>query len=228
MTPKLGLGASHLRTYEKLFQHPIARNLEWNDVRTLLAELGQITEGHNGHLTMARNGHSLVLHRPHSKDITDVHELMEIRHFLERSDAPLAHPDSNGEVLVVISHHDARIFHSDLHGASAGPFSSHDTRYFDHASGSKDFSQGKENPAPVSYFEPLAVALKPARKILLFGCGVGKTNEMQQFKTWLGKHDPELASRIVGSENVDEHHVSDGELLAKARSLFAGLPAAAH
>jgi hypothetical protein len=224
MTARLAISGSHLRTYEKLFQHPLSHNLEWHEVRTMLGELGQLTEESNGHIAVARNGHSLVLHRPHSKDITDIHELMEIRHFLERSETPLQQTNPQGHVLVVISHHDARIFHSELHGTPAEPVRSHDSRYLGHAVDSKDFSRGKENPPPGSYFEPLAAALDEARKILLFGCASGDSSEMDGFRTWLEKHHPELAGRIVGSVVVDEHHLSDGELLAKAREFYAQLP----
>lgn len=219
------LGGSHLRTYEKIFQHPISHNLEWRDVRTMLGRLGELTEGANGNLSMARNGHTLALHRTNQKDITDMHELMEIRHFLERSEVPLPPALLDGRVLVVISHHEARIFQSALHGAAGQTVKSHDSRYHGHAEGSKDFSRGKEIPAPESFFEPLAAALKGVRKILLAGCGSGNASAMEMFSKWLATHQPELASRIIHSVIVDEHHQSDGELVAMARKLYARLPA---
>ena len=40
---------------------------------------------------------------------------------------------------------------------------------------------------------------------------------MEQFTTWLTAHHPDMATRIVGSVVVDEHHLSEGQLLEKAR-----------
>jgi hypothetical protein len=44
---------------------------------------------------------------------------------------------------------------------------------------------------------------------------------MDQFTAWLNRHRPELAKRIVGSVAIDEHHLTEGQLLAKARDFFA-------
>ena len=86
----------------------------------MLGQLGQLSEESNGHVHIVRNGHTLDLHRSHSKDIADIQELMEIRHFLERSETPVPESSPGGDVLVVISHHEARLFHSEAHGV---PFS---------------------------------------------------------------------------------------------------------
>jgi hypothetical protein len=85
MDPK-SLSGSHLRTYEKIFQHPISHNLEWRDVRSLFGEIGQIEEESNGHLKITRNGHTFVLHPSGNKDISEMDEIMAIRHFLKKSE----------------------------------------------------------------------------------------------------------------------------------------------
>ncbi|MEO6874773.1 MAG: hypothetical protein ABI222_08120 [Opitutaceae bacterium] len=224
MTTKSPLSGAHLRTFEKLFQHPVSHNLPWLEVRALLAELGTVTEQANGHFLIARNGHSIVLHRPPSKDFSDVDDLMAIRHFVERSETPLASTAQGGQVVVVISHHGARIFASDAHGTPAVAVPSNEARNFDHAPDAKEFTGHKEKPSAGSLFEPLAEALKTARKILLFGSGTGQANEMDLFVAWLTKHHSDMAHRIVGTVVVDEHHLSDGELLAKAREFYARQP----
>lgn len=225
MTTPPSLSGSHLRTYEKIFQHPVSHNLEWRELRSLLSHMGQVTEESNGHLDVTRNGHNLVLRRAQSKDLADIDELMAVRRFLQLSDtaAPQVNPD--GRLLVVISHHEARVFRSLIHGTAPETVKSHGSRYLGHDADSKENSRGKEIPAAGSYFEPLAIALKAATRILLFGNGSGNTSEMDMFGTWLKKHHPELGKRIVGSIVVDEHHQSDGELLAKAREFFARVPA---
>lgn len=85
MDPKT-LSGSHLRTYERIFQHPISHNLEWRDVRSLFGEIGQVEEESNGNLKISRNGHTFVLHPSGKKDISEMDEIMALRHFLERSE----------------------------------------------------------------------------------------------------------------------------------------------
>ena len=80
------LNGSNLRTYNTIFQHPISHNLEWHAVRALLNHIGEVTEEHNGHLKATRNGQTLILHKPHAKDIARDEDVMALRHFLNQSD----------------------------------------------------------------------------------------------------------------------------------------------
>jgi hypothetical protein len=82
-------------------------------------------------------------------------------------------------------------------------------------------SRGKEKPDPNTFFEPVAKALQGTGELLVFGTGTGKSSEMEQFVAWLGLHHPELARRIIGSVVVDEHHLTESQLLAKAREFYA-------
>jgi hypothetical protein len=93
--------------------------------------------------------------------------------------------------------------------------------YFRPAHHSKDFSTGKEKPDPNSYFEPVAQALREPGPILVFGTGTGTSSEMDQFMARSKLHHPERVKRIVGALVVDEHHLTQGELLAKAREFYA-------
>ena len=67
----------------------------------------------------------------------------------------------------------------------------------------------------------MAEALKTAAEILIFGTGKGTSSEMNQFTGWLNTRHPELAGRIVGSVVVNEQHLTDDKLLAKAREFYA-------
>ena len=159
-----------------------------------------------------------------TNDVTATDELIRIRHFLERTNpAEPAATQSNGHCLVLINHHQVRIFHSAAPGTAAEPVQQpHEpAEFFRHLAHSKDFARGQEKPDPNSFFPPVANALKEASQILLFGSGTGKSSEMEQFAAWLNTHHPELARRIVGSLIVDEHHLTDDQLLAKAREFYA-------
>src|ERR1017187_7226368 len=89
------LSGSHLRTYKTIFQHPVSHNLEWRAVRALLENLGHIEEESNGNLKVTRNGQFLVLHPPRTKDVAEIDEIMTLRHFLERSEAPAPEAGDN-------------------------------------------------------------------------------------------------------------------------------------
>ena len=86
MTSSAALTGSHLRAYNAIFQHPLSHNLEWHNVYGMLRQLAQIEEEPNGHLRVTRNGQVLVLHPPRTKDVSSAHEIIALRHFLERSE----------------------------------------------------------------------------------------------------------------------------------------------
>jgi hypothetical protein len=216
------LNGSHLRTYNTIFQHPISHNLRWRDVHALFRHLGQVEEEPNGHLKVTRNGQTLVLHPPHSKDISETSEIIALRHFLERSDPAL--PETNDQEshwLLVIDHHKARIFRSEMHGAIPQRILPQEPEaHFRPAHDAKDFSRGKDKPDPSSFFEPVARILQASGEILIFGAGTGTSSEMEQFVAWFKLHHPDLAKRIIGTLVVDEHHLTEDQLLAKAREFY--------
>jgi hypothetical protein len=195
------LTGSHLRTYNTMFQHPISHNLKWHDVHALFGQLGRIEEEPNGNMKVTRNGQILVLHPHHTKDVTETDEVMVLRHFIEQSETMPKQEAKEDEThwLVVIDHHEARIFRSEMHGAIPQQILPHKLEdYFRHARNSKEFSKGKEKPDPNSM-----------------------SSEVDQFIAWLKLHHPELSKRMIGSQVVDESHLTGDQLLAKAREFYA-------
>lgn len=228
MTSTASLSASHLRTYNTIFQHPVSHNLGWSEVHALFRHLGHVELEPNGNLKVTRHGQTLILHAARTKDVATTEELMALRHFLERSEP--TGPGVAGPVaewLVVIDHREARIYRSTAPGAVPQQIRPHAPEdFFRSAPHSKDFSRGQEKPDPSSFFEPVAGVLNGAGRILVFGSGTGMSSEMDQFIAWLKTHRPEVALRIVGSVVVDETHLSEAQLLAKARECFATAPRA--
>lgn len=223
MTSTATLTGSHLRTYNTIFQHPISHNLEWRAVRALLGQIGQLAEAPNGNLKVTRNGQILVLHPPRTKDVDETSELMALRHFLERSEP--TGPEAGARTadwLLLIDHHEARIFRTEMAAPVPQcilPPGSADE--INPANKAKDFSRGRDKPDANTFFEPVARALAAAGPILVCGSGTGKSSAMDQFVTWAKIHHPELARRIIGALVVDAHHLTQDQLLAKAREHFA-------
>ncbi len=228
MNSASSLSGSHLRTYDAIFQHPMSHSLDWHVVRSLLAHLCEAVEQPNRNLRVSRNGQVLVLHPPRTKDISEAEVIMSVRHFLQRSEAaPAAETGAQSHWLLVINHHEARIYRSEMDGAVPLRILPHEpTDYFRHARHSEDFSRGREKPDPNTFFEPVARELKSAGQVLVFGTGKGTSSEMEQFIGWLKVHHGELAGRIIGSETIDENHLSEGQLLARARAFYLGAPKA--
>ena len=61
MAPELT--GSHRHAYHALFEHPVAGDLQWGDVWSMLGALAETIEGKNGTLKITRNGQTLMLHR---------------------------------------------------------------------------------------------------------------------------------------------------------------------
>ncbi|HEV2692752.1 MAG TPA: hypothetical protein VG347_07620 [Verrucomicrobiae bacterium] len=223
MKSTLPLTGSHLRTYDTIFQHPVSHNLKWRDVLAMFRHLGQVVEEPNGHLKVTRNGQTLMLHPPHTKDVSETSQVMSLRHFLEKSET--ATPAANGmesHWLLIINHHDARIYRSEIHGAIPQKITPHEPEaHMRLAKDVKDFTRGKDKPDPNSFFKPVASALQGGGQILIFGTGTGTSSEMEQFIEWFKLHHPDQAKRIIGSLVVDEHHLTEDQLLSKARDFYS-------
>jgi hypothetical protein len=221
------LHGSHKSTYEAIFQHPIARNLTWRDVRSMLGALtGVAQEEHNGTLKITCNGRTLVLHQPIRKNIADVRELMDLRHFLEHSETAARQPTVQGmHLLVVIDHREARVYKTELHGAVPQQISPYDPGGFGrHLHYVQDDSNGQRKPERKSFYNAVAKTLQGAEQILVFGSSTGASSAMNQLVAELRQHHKELAERVVGAIVVDEQHLTENQLLAKARAFYATLP----
>jgi hypothetical protein len=216
------LDGHHRKTYEAIFRHPMSQNLEWHDVRSLLNALGEVSEGHNGTIEVTRNGLSVTLHIPKHKDVASVDELMSIRHFLEQSGASIDPPVATGiALLVVIDHHEAKIYRVEPHGSVPQRLVPYDPHGFGrHLRSENPETDGKRQPERKSFSEAIARTLRGADRILIFGSGTGESSAMDKLIAELEHNHGDLAKLVVGSVLIDANHLTEGELLAKAREFF--------
>ncbi len=216
------LPGTHQSTYDAVFQHPIARNLQWHDVKSMLTAMSDKTEEHAENVKFTRNGQTLVIHPPRRKDFSDIQELMRIRHFLEHSkEAPQAAAPPGAHLLVVIDHREARIFKAEFHGAVPARITPHDPqgshRYLHNV---ENDSNGQRKPELKAFYQAIAQALAGAQKILILGSATGSSSAMDYLVAELKRHHPQIAGRVVGAKVVNEQHMSEDQMLAEARGFF--------
>jgi len=214
---------THRGTYDAVFQHPISRNLQWRDVRSMLEAVADKTEDGENSVKFTRNGHTLTLHPPQRKDFSDIQALMHVRQFLENAKAPIPETVADGvHLLVVLDHREARIFTTELHGSvprRITPLDPHGTHRYLHNVAND--SNGQRKPEPKAYYEAIARTLSGAKSILLMGSSTGSSSAMDHLHEDLKQHHPDLAKHVIGAVVVNEQHMSDDQLLAEARAFHA-------
>jgi len=143
------LNGRHQHTYEAIFRHPAAHNLEWHDVRSLLDAMAEVVEGNNGSILVRRNEQMVTLHAPKHKDVATVEDLMAIRHFLGKlGESEISPPVVPGtHLLVVIDHHEAKIYRTEFLGAVPQQLVPYDPHGFrQHLHSDNEMSDGKRAP----------------------------------------------------------------------------------
>jgi hypothetical protein len=220
---EIQLSSNHQSTYNTVFQHPISHNLQWHDLRSLLSNLAEETEEHNGNFKYTRHNQTLTIHPPQHKDFSDVKELMKVRHFLEHSAVVKQDVTADGmHLLVVIDHREALIYKTELHGAVPVKIEPYDPDgSHRHLHNVDDEANGQRQPELKPFYEAIARSLNGAEKILIFGSSTGSSSAMDYLMAELKQNHPELAKRVVGTIVVNEQHMTEDQLLAQARSFYA-------
>jgi hypothetical protein len=122
----------------------------------------------------------------------------------------------------VIDHRVARIYKSQLHGSVPERLIPYDRSGFGrHLHHVEANGSGQRKPERRSFYEAVARTLRSAEEILVFGSGTGASSGMGQLLAALRRNHPDLADRVVGSIVVDEHHLTEDQLLATAREFYA-------
>ncbi|AIE85837.1 hypothetical protein [Fimbriimonas ginsengisoli] len=215
------LSSADRATFESIFRHPVAHNLEWRSLIAVFNHIGELEEEANGKMKFSRNGQSLILHS-RGKDV-EVEELMHIRRFLESTNTAEEPKQTLArDVLVVLDHSGARIFRADAEEAIPEHVVPLDPQGHDQqVHNPKGDSGGQQGPHRKQFYEALAKKLEGADRILLMGDGQGASSEMDRFVAELHENRNEaLAERISASEVANISHMTDGEFAARAKSFF--------
>lgn len=210
------------KIYDEVFQHPTSQRLEWYDVKAMFEELGRVDEQRNGNMKVTLHGHSMVFKSPSLSAIASPEQIAEIQKMLSAKS-----PQSNGSIenhyLAVLDHKEARVYATESSGSIGVRFTPVDHEgHTSHVHSSQDYRSHAEEPDHDSFYSPIAVSLKDADQILIFGSGEGSSSAKDKFVKFLAKESPEIYKNIVGIHKIDASHMSESEVLAKAREVFEG------
>lgn len=98
----------------------------------------------------------------------------------------------------------------------------------DHIKAGQSSHMHQNELGEIAYFEYLAEVLNQASSLVLLGHGKGKGNAMERFVAHIEKHRSSVFGRIVGTGVINLPHLSDGEVIAAARSWWSRNQAALH
>src|SRR6478672_7888841 len=125
-------------------------------------------------------------------------------------------------LLVVLDHQEARVYRTEVVGAVPERIAPYDPHgYGRHLHSAQEWTDGKRLPERKSFYEAVAKTLRGAEQVLLFGSGTGRSSAMEMLLADLKAHHPDVAERVIRSVIVDAHHTTEGQLLAKAREVYA-------
>lgn len=141
----------------------------------------------------------------------------------------LSQPDElfrTKHVVAVISFHETDIYATDASPVERptrvvapdprGRF--HKSR---HHAGNPSGTYEDDSPA---YWREITEELAPADAILVFGHGNGKANASHHWVTYVEKHRPDVAAKLVADVRVDIEHIDARQVLRLAQSYFGAAP----
>jgi hypothetical protein len=129
----------------------------------------------------------------------------------------------NGNVVAVIAFHESDIYATDaalgelptriVASDPRGRF--HQVR---HRAGNPAGTYEDDSP---EYWQAITEALTPAGAILVFGHGGGKANASHHWVSYVEKHRPDIAAKLVADVRIDIDHIDQRQLLRLAQRYFA-------
>ncbi len=210
------------RTLDAIFQHPLAHNLEWREVVSLMESIGSATEKRDGEFLLQAGDQHFSMKKPHGKDVAGA-AVMALRHFLTRAgwspDAPPATDAQNTSPnsIIVIDHAGAKIYQVAISsgGGSGHAIAVEHSKHVLHEVDPKqhDADRDERYPDDERFFEAVVGAIAFGGSIVIIGHGKGQSNEADHLRTYLAKHHKNIAARVVREIVADLPSLTTPELL---------------
>ncbi len=203
------------KTLDALFAHPIATNLDWKDVLTLIQRFGSIEHHRHGNLHVDITDHRLTFKHTNEKQL-DKDQVAQLRTFLKDLGITPEHPNLDQHALtyehppmvVVIAHHEADIWHQDAAGAKLHEdkkLHPHDPHHFRHHLKHKneDHLKGQRASEDVEFYKTLVKELEHAPQAIVIGDATGNSSAMGVFRKYLTAHHKALLQRVSAFVDAD-------------------------
>lgn len=136
--------------------------------------------------------------------------------------APPNQDPSAPHLLVVIDHQEAKVYRTEIHGAVPQRLEPYEAEgHVRYTYAANEWADDRKQPKWRNFYEAIAKTLRGAEQILLFGSGTGKSSAMDQLFADLKDHHRDVAAKIIGTVVVDAQHLTENQLLAKARDFYS-------
>ncbi len=213
------LNTKSQKTYDQVFEQPMPIDLEWRDLRSLFEELGRVQDEPNGNVKVTLGEQTAVFRSPNDNDNASPEQIGVIRKLLHGMKRE-AGTSEGPHLILVLDHKEARIYEAEMKGTVPEKVSPKTTggqsgKLHNHHDNSE------VNPNFGAYYKAVAAELDGAGEFLVFGSGTGPSSAKDGFVAWLKDHRKDLLENLAGVETVDLSHLTDAEILAKAREIYS-------
>ena len=132
----------------------------------------------------------------------------------------------NKNVVAVIAFHESDIYATDaVPGERPTRIVAPDPRgrfhQVRHHAGNPSGTYEDDDP---EYWHEITEALVPAGAILVFGHGAGKANASHHWVSYVEKHRPDVATKLVADVRLDIDHIDERQVLRLAQRYFVEAP----
>jgi hypothetical protein len=222
----------HALLLDSLLHGKLPRNLSWDRVVDLIAEIGEIKPHSGQEFTFVIGSRQASFRKPHGHEL-DVEEVSHLRKFLKEAQLPddLAPVPPSGRTVVVIDHHAAHIFQDTaVDIADEETVKPYDPFHFHHhlIHRKEAHYRGERVPEENEFYQEIAKHLAPAQEIVLIGHAIGTSNAASYLSDYLKKHHSTVAARVVAIEQADLSALTAPEIEELARGHFASAAPARH
>jgi hypothetical protein len=137
-----------------------------------------------------------------------------------------AHPIRNKNAVAVIAFHESDIYATDaVPGERPTRIVATDPRgRFHKVRHHAGNPSGTYEDDGQEYWRAITETLAPAAAILVFGHGGGKANASHHWVSYVEKHRPDIAAKLVADVRMDIDHIDKRQVLRLAQRYFAEAP----
>lgn len=179
-----------------------------------------VEEQRNGNMKVTVHGHEMVFTTPSLNAVASPEQIIEIQKMLKLKPAQ-KNQSVETHYLVVLDHQEARVYATESSGSIGVRFTPVDQQgHTSHVHSAHDYRSHAEVTNHDSYYLAISQSLIDADQILVFGSGEGSSSAQDKFVKFLKEKQPKIHDAIVGIHKIDASHMSENELLAKAREIF--------